>query len=130
MNARQRFIAGYLECALWAESANTDDSDDRSIGTVAELADETKSVMEQEAGAFFDAHETILTETELIRPKLCAVEEYAGHDFWLTRNGHGCGFWDGDWPEPTASTLDEASKAAGGRDLYIGDDGLIYQMEG
>lgn len=19
------------------------------------------------------------------------------HDFWLTRNGHGAGFWDGDW---------------------------------
>ena len=22
----------------------------------------------------------------------------AAHDFWLTRNGHGAGFWDGDWP--------------------------------
>ena len=20
--------------------------------------------------------------------------EYVGHDFWLTRNGHGAGFWD------------------------------------
>lgn len=20
-----------------------------------------------------------------------------GHDFWLTRNGHGAGFWDGDY---------------------------------
>lgn len=23
----------------------------------------------------------------------------AGHDFYLTHNGHGAGFWDGDWPE-------------------------------
>jgi hypothetical protein len=23
--------------------------------------------------------------------------EQAGHDFWLTRQGHGAGFWDGDW---------------------------------
>ncbi len=23
----------------------------------------------------------------------------AGHDFWLTRQGHGAGFWDGDWPD-------------------------------
>jgi len=23
----------------------------------------------------------------------------AGADFWFTRNGHGAGFWDGDWPE-------------------------------
>ncbi len=22
----------------------------------------------------------------------------AAHDFWFTRNGHGAGFWDGDWP--------------------------------
>ena len=22
----------------------------------------------------------------------------AGQDFWLTRNGHGGGFWDGSWP--------------------------------
>ena len=21
----------------------------------------------------------------------------AGHDFWLTRNGHGAGFWDADY---------------------------------
>ena len=25
--------------------------------------------------------------------------EKAGYDFWLTRNGHGAGFWDGDWPK-------------------------------
>jgi hypothetical protein len=50
----------------------------------------------------------------------------AGHDFWLTRCGHGAGFWDGDWPEPAASALDAASEKAGNIDLYIGDDGLIY----
>lgn len=25
--------------------------------------------------------------------------QQAGHDFWLTRNQHGAGFWDGDWPD-------------------------------
>ncbi len=25
--------------------------------------------------------------------------EEAGYDFWLTRNNHGAGFWDGDWPK-------------------------------
>lgn len=23
----------------------------------------------------------------------------AGHDFWLTSQGHGAGFWDGGWPK-------------------------------
>ncbi len=50
----------------------------------------------------------------------------AGHDFWLTRNGHGAGFWDGHWPEPMASKLDKASKSFGGLDLYMGDDGKVY----
>lgn len=27
-----------------------------------------------------------------------SVVEQAGHDFWLTTQGHGAGFWDGDWP--------------------------------
>lgn len=37
--------------------------------------------------------------------------ERAGHDFWLTRNGHGAGFWDGDWPKDAGQRLTEASKA-------------------
>lgn len=53
-------------------------------------------------------------------------EEYAGHDFWYTRNGHGCGFWDGDWPEPYAAQLTEAAKAFGEVDMYLGDDGKVY----
>lgn len=50
----------------------------------------------------------------------------AGHDFWLTRNGHGAGFWDGDWPEPDATYLDARSATFGNVDSYVGDDGLIY----
>lgn len=48
-----------------------------------------------------------------------------GHDFALTRNGHGAGFWDrglgerGDW-------LSDLCRPYGESDLYIGDDGQIY----
>jgi len=54
------------------------------------------------------------------------VSTQAGHDFWMTRQGHGCGFCDGDWPEPYASALDAAAKVAGECEPYLGDDGLIY----
>lgn len=54
------------------------------------------------------------------------VSSQAGHDFWLTRNGHGAGFWDGDWPEPHASALDEVAKGFGESSAYLGDNGLIY----
>jgi len=52
-------------------------------------------------------------------------DSQAGHDFWLTREGHGCGFWDGDWPD-TGDILTKASKAYGEMYLYVGDDGKIY----
>jgi hypothetical protein len=53
-------------------------------------------------------------------------ESDAGHDFALTRNGHGAGFWDGDWPEPAATELTKLSKEYGEVDLYVGDDGLLW----
>lgn len=39
--------------------------------------------------------------------------EHAGRDFWYTRNGHGCGFWDGDWPKAIGKRLTELSKKFG-----------------
>lgn len=50
---------------------------------------------------------------------------HAGHDLWLTRNGHGCGFWDGDWPE-NGDYLTTQCQRFGTTELYVGDDGLIY----
>jgi hypothetical protein len=42
-----------------------------------------------------------------------ATLAHAGRDFWYTRNGHGCGFWDGDWPEPQGTRLTDAAHAYG-----------------
>jgi hypothetical protein len=52
-----------------------------------------------------------------------------GHDIYLTRQGHGCGFWDK--PETYGSKLitDQLTRIAehlGSVDYYEGDDGLIY----
>jgi hypothetical protein len=57
------------------------------------------------------------------------VEESGGYDFWLTRCGHGAGFWDGDWKEPHASALDALSRQFGNVDLYVADDRKIYAAD-
>ena len=51
--------------------------------------------------------------------------ERAGHDFWLTRNGHGAGYWDRDLGA-VGDSLTEKAHDYGDADLYRGDDGLIY----
>ena len=47
----------------------------------------------------------------------------AGHDFWLTRNRHGAGFWDGDWKD--GDKLTEMSHDEGEIYLYV-EDGKVH----
>lgn len=63
-------------------------------------------------------------------PDLHDEWERAGHDFCLTRNGHGAGFWDGDWPAPYGDQLTVACKAYAPMSLYVGDDGKLYTFQG
>jgi len=50
----------------------------------------------------------------------------AGHDFWLTRNHHGAGFWDGDWPEDVGERLTEASHPYGEVNLWVDQAGKVH----
>lgn len=50
----------------------------------------------------------------------------AGHDFWLTRNGHGVGFWDRGLPGALGDDLSALAEAAGALDVYIGDDARLH----
>ena len=48
-----------------------------------------------------------------------------GHMFCLTRNGHGAGFWDGEYDDD-GDELTNMSKPYGTMGLYLGDDGELY----
>ena len=51
----------------------------------------------------------------------------AGHDFWLTREGHGVGFRDRDgWGEEAKNRLHRAARRFGEVSVYVGDNGKIY----
>lgn len=52
-----------------------------------------------------------------------------GHDFWLTRNGHGAGFWDDPEYYGGPENADILTKIAGDMGevtAYVGDDGMLY----
>ena len=53
------------------------------------------------------------------------IWDCVAHDFILTRNGHGAGFWDGDWHEPMATKLTELCKKFGEIDTYLSDENLL-----
>ena len=121
------FTRAYITCALWSSTTNPpgDDTggppmDDEHDET--DIAPETLARMVSECAAFQRDNAADLAHRD---------SEQGGHDFWLTRNHHGCGFWETpDWPEDAGRRLTAAAHAAGERDLYIGDDGQIYQYPG
>ncbi len=127
MRKIDEFTTAYIECALWSTNDNSNEQggdplvwnygpDDIAPELLDDMVANCKSFQEQnfaDIDAGTDRHD-------------CSRHEYAGHDFWLTRNGHGAGFWDGDWEEKAGQRLTEASKAFGEVNLYVGDNGIIY----
>jgi hypothetical protein len=134
-SAEWHFFRSYVGTAL---ATSHDDSNDcggepmDSNYDISDIAPETLESMLRDCASFYARNRWHIhcDDAPLSREfegNIAAREAaMAGHDFWLTRCGHGAGFWDGDWPEPAASILDNASKAFGNIDLYLGDDGQIY----
>ena len=120
------FTKAYIQAALWS---STDDNGVPldSDYSVLDLAPETLKRMTLDCHNFQTDMGEIIAAAECSRSDGDYTQfERAGHDFWLTRNGHGAGFWDGDWSEPEATILTEAAHKFGEFDLYVGDDGMIY----
>lgn len=66
-----------------------------------------------------------LVLTKIIEGIGSKFEDVFPHDLWLSRNGHGSGFFDGDY-EGYEDYLQELAREMGGCDAYVGDDNLIY----
>jgi len=115
-NALDEFTRSYITAALWS---STDDDGTPLDGkySIEDIAPSTLEAMVKDCQQFQQQNAEALEEKG---------DTQGGHDFWLTRNGHGAGFWDGDWPE-NGKALTLASKKFGEADLYVGDDGYIYQ---
>lgn len=113
------FTQAYITAALWStndeSTPNGGDPLDKNYGP-EDFAPETVETIKADCKKFQEEH------SEDIASDISG----AGHDFWLTRNGHGCGFWDGDWPDEIGDRLTEACKAYGAVNLSVGDDGKIY----
>lgn len=116
------FTRSYLETALWSSTWSDEPNepnpatlDSQGYG-INDFAPEALAQAILDCAAFQATHDDDLQRYD---------DAHAGHDFWLTRNGHGAGFWDGDYAEPEATRLTEAAHAFGEVDLYVNDDGKV-----
>jgi len=112
-------LNAYLVCALWSSNGENGEplDEDYSIDGIA-----PNSI----ASAMADIDSFIEYCTEQgIDPFSELTREQVGHDFWLTRNGHGAGFWDRGLGE-LGKKLSDAAKTSGSSDAYVGDDEKVY----
>jgi hypothetical protein len=111
-----QFVLSYMECALWSSTNEFGNPLDHDYN----YQNLTPEAMEQ-----------MIAECELFQflasPYLdLAFTDYNGHDFWLTRNHHGSGFWDHDYYGEIASKkLTTISHSFGECDLYVTEDNHI-----
>lgn len=107
----------YLVAALWSSTDDNGDPLDDAHG-IGNIAPESVAAMREDVADFINAQ-----QIDLDASGLC--DEQIGHDFWLTRNHHGAGFWDRGLGA-VGRRLTDACQPYGRVDLYVGDDGRVY----
>lgn len=118
-------LRSYLETALWSCTDESDESGGKPLDEsyeVEDFADEAINQADRELEGFFDLAEPVLRK---VRKRFGADDESIAHDFWLTRNGHGAGFWDRGWGE-LGERLTAHAKTFGTCHAYVGDDGKLH----
>lgn len=118
-DALEAFVDEYLETALWAET----DDDGRSLDenyAVYDVSPTARAAATEDCANFIAAAGVALTQYQAQMQG-----RTGGHDFWLTRNGHGAGFWDRGL-DSLGDALSELARSFGETWITVGDDGELY----
>lgn len=112
------FVRSYVNCALWSSI----DDEGEPLDTDTDGHD-LPSVTLEKMKADCDAFRVEAGIADLLAH--AGDDSQNGHDFWLTRNRHGAGFWDRGYGK-VGRKLTDAAHAWGECDIYREDDGLVY----
>lgn len=111
------FTKAFFEALLWSSCGDDGEPLDATYG-VDHIDPNSRKALEIECQQFQKEYADSMTMANL-------TDEQCGHDFALTRNHHGAGFWDRGLG-PIGSFLTTAAQKFNQVDLYVGDDGTLY----
>ena len=119
------FVDGYDQCLRWVGIWDSDSDDDEpEYDSVRDWDAEAALSVLAECADFMAANYVEMVDAAAVIGRTVDWGRM-GHDFYLTREGHGTGFWDRGYGE-LGDRLSEAAKVYGSANVFIGDDGLIY----
>lgn len=113
-------VEAYLTAALWAETDDNGQPFDKNY-SMKDISEEFHNKSKRDCQTFINEINNKLEDTDFDSEEL-------GHDFWLTRNRHGAGFWDGNYPKSIEEILMKICRRYSEVNLYLGDDGKIYGL--
>lgn len=121
-------FGAYVTCALWSSLDDNGEPLDESYD-VDDIEAETLQEMRAEFDDFLDAVAERNDDDILVWVREFGIGQI-GHDFWLTRNRHGAGFWDRSYGDNAITRagerLTEIAHTLGSYELYVSDDGKVY----
>lgn len=127
-NDLDEFTLAYIESAFWSTNDGATESGGEPLDKNYDRSDldpDTLKKMAEDCLSFQQENADDIAQYP--RRGEWSGDQLAGHDFWLTRCGHGTGFWDREYlPEDVRSRLSAAAENYGNVDLYVGDDGMVY----
>ena len=87
------FTRGYVDAMLWSTTDDNDEPLEKNY-SYSNLAPAFLMRIKRDCAKFQSENSEDLAHSVSPKPGEWTAMEQAGHDFWLTRNGHGVGFWD------------------------------------
>ncbi len=128
MKTLNDFTQAYIECALWASIDDNDDPLDSNYSIDDIEPDSMEKIIEECEAFQNDNLELLQAYCEAYQHPEYTSMSLAGHDYWLTRNGHGAGFWDRGIGE-VGDLLTKACQYQG-RNLFVNDSGKLDYCRG
>lgn len=129
------FARAYAEAAVFTGAVYPDGHPDaghdrRYDLSAADIAPDTLRKMVTDCTRFTEANADLLAQAyarDGYGNEQWSAQAQAGHDFWLTRNGAGAGFWDRDALRDggLGDTLSGQARNYGSYELYTDGDGAI-----
>jgi len=116
----QSVLNAYFETALWSTHDETGTALDARYSR-DEIANESVAYQHKQVSQFVE-----LAENSIPGLLDFYLADWIAHDFWLTRNGHGAGFWDGDYKKEHGEILTRLAKTFGEISPIVGVDGQLY----
>jgi len=114
-------VKHYTIAGLWS-STNHDNEEEEFLDknySVEDIAPETMETFKRDVKKFYEENIDAINKSGL-------SDEQIGHDFWLTKNRHGAGFFDRGLDDDIEKSLMDGTRKFKENLLVVGDDKKIH----